>query len=308
MKYSRQRTLVVAPIQQYIGDMGADSSLVLERGKWRVDILLKTLLSKFRYQNQLVSKTDLVYLNYLYGRFIHEQKLGLQRQFNAGEEFFSKKIIKICNELKDLNSWSNSSIELYDPWYMSKHAYFGVVNENSFKMPKLKMSRRPKRVHFQKFVGVGYNDKGTSRNTSEDASPRWQEAAVTTEVKRYLKDSFALNQRNDSFRVIKRQTSETMSGIEKFHLAESEICLKGSNDLLVSGTILVPQYGQPEKLAGFKTDHWTEEDICHILSVINRRLSRAEQFVPVYRRDRTAVQVIFLTRRLTQLVTTTIKL
>jgi hypothetical protein len=66
--------------------------------------------------------------------------------------------------------------------YVKKEEYFGRLRGKTQKYI-IKMNLRPKRNHFQRYIGVGYKDKGTAKEESWDGFHSWQEITSTGESK-----------------------------------------------------------------------------------------------------------------------------
>jgi len=61
--------------------------------------------------------------------------------------------------------------------YFSARIYFGRKNELIKKYEVWIKTRFPKKFSPKKYVGVGYDDKGTARNVASDGNPHWIEVA-----------------------------------------------------------------------------------------------------------------------------------
>jgi len=161
--------------------------------------VLKFLLTKVVQEEEPLTMRE-TFVCFEYADFLESQK---DRSFLAkyGQEtdlcirFFDflrknpdASKIDVSAVLRTLN-FSLGRRFLYSP-----HAYYGLKN-NSFKPLKtLVKTNRSRRGNLpeQRYVGVGYKDKGNKRIPHFDGSPSWQEVATST-VKKLTVDLHKLD-------------------------------------------------------------------------------------------------------------------
>lgn len=271
MNKTRQRTLVAPTIRQ-VGELAVDSHLVLSRGLWRISELLKLFINKYRFANEECCKDDTIFIQYLADRFEYEQELGLQDKFSKMQHFAFRKIIESITKTGNWDTFQNKVYDqLYNPFFMTACEYFGKVVSFANVQFDLAIRRRPKRHHFQRYVGVGYNDKGTSTELSRDGTPSWQLLGTDELIKRKVPREVTSKVKLENLKtfVLSIESSNKRLKEElKFHFRYKTIT---SGDRTESMYILMK--GRQELLAGFETDV-SEEDLLQILQKLKVRSLR----------------------------------
>lgn len=170
-----QNSLLVVSIP-YTDDKSVvdlDYSVVLKGRKpifW-----FRHFLSKYIYEGKL-DKNEVECVNLLAGRIYHELELGIQEGLTPLEAHSLQVLLKEINGESVGFSNNQSLIQLHPYVCKTPFEYFGEKGELD-RYPALKYRRREKRHHFQRYVGVGYKDKGAATDVSHDGSPSWAETA-----------------------------------------------------------------------------------------------------------------------------------
>lgn len=112
--------------------------------------------------------------------------------YNKHFKFFSTAVkrIKFVNDLYETNFASQLPTRKHffqeeDHDYsepLSPRAFRGLESDAYFQKKygrMLKIGKEELVIHEQKYIGVGYKDKGARRDPAKDGSPAWQEVAMT---------------------------------------------------------------------------------------------------------------------------------
>jgi hypothetical protein len=275
----RQRTFVAPTIlQTKDSELFVDSHISLQRSNFKIVNLLKFFFNKFAYQEELVSTDDKLFLNYLFDRFVAEQKLGLQENFSKNQNLMIRTAMICINRTSKLKEHLKLSVfKERNPLLMSSHAYFGEIFQNSDRIRKLsfRMKRRPTRTHYQKYVGVGYNDKGTSTVCSSDGSPSWQELSYSIQLEKLASTRRVPTQlefERLTTKTVKVKTKTTEKEI-KFHLRIQQI--SGSDSSQSVKIFWCRNY--LEASLGFQTD-LTEENLTLLISSLKTDTDLKDSF------------------------------
>lgn len=128
-------------------------------------------LSKYIFEGSLV-KEEIEVVNILAGRIFHELELGIQEELLPLETHSLKILISEING-KFIGFRKNLSLLKFCPFIKKNpHEYYGEKGKLEV-YPLLKWRRREKKHHFQRYVGVGYKDKGAAKDVSYDGVPSW---------------------------------------------------------------------------------------------------------------------------------------
>jgi hypothetical protein len=97
------------------------------------------------------------------------------------------------------------------PFLPSSRAYFGYKKQpriyDSYRILLRNPLKAPKKLPSKRYIGVGYRDKGSLKNTAIDGSPHWKEVAA---------DSYEKDRR-------KEEINNAIRNIDEFPLKESFI-------------------------------------------------------------------------------------
>lgn len=77
----------------------------------------------------------------------------------------------VTNGVKELKN-------IFPRMFPHSREYFSQRNQVQSEPHLVLVFRQPKRLKSKRHVGVGYNDKGTLRDSSTDGSPSWEEVAM----------------------------------------------------------------------------------------------------------------------------------
>lgn len=266
MKKTRQSPLVAPSIQHRCDEIQVDTSLrLLMKGK-TLKFWLSLYTSKALHEPEDIEDEDLIFLSHCLSKFLYEMQLGLQNNLNKWETMsldIMERSLKSQQAFKDY--MKNRSMTSFNIFCWTANAYFGIkIALDPKKLPELKMSRRPKKYHHVKHVGVGYNDKGSSRLPSEDGVPSWQEVAGSIDEHIAFKLSatkvnVTKNTQNPGFKVIKLKNG-VLGDETKFHLEKVQV---EHHSLYEEGWVLdsSPQIA----MAGFSTrDRLTSSEVLRI--------------------------------------------
>jgi hypothetical protein len=147
------------------------------------EINLKFLLGKIQYEQEQVTEADIISIMAVYEDLLDRSKKG------RDSKFFHLRyvLLHIGGFLKKLNlnfreKYNLFKTFLYWPsecrgFLLSAHEYYGLKNGRmkSEGIPRVKWITVRLIKSFQRYIGVGYKDKGSSRDKSWDGSPSLEE-------------------------------------------------------------------------------------------------------------------------------------
>jgi hypothetical protein len=144
---------------------------------------LKCLLSKYKlFGSENFSEDERLAVNLLYSKFLNQIQLNMI-VLSELQKWGLQTLIKEINSRKEglTNNAFLSSLHgiLLFP---NKFEYYGKLLKKNLSI-LIKMDLRPKRKHFERYIGVGYKDKGTATVESQNGFHSWQEITATSETK-----------------------------------------------------------------------------------------------------------------------------
>lgn len=184
MKQERQNAFLAPPIQAPLDGLHVDSRLCLVQCKnLKLDI---GMIHRNWLENDRRKPSDdtftLIY--FMVETFREKVELGIEEPLTKLEDY---SLTVWLNSMKFNDpGLFNETFELVFPLTVTKHSYYGLLNSDySFSM-RLKYSRRPKRIYQERYIGVGYKDKGNHSSPHLDGSPSWGDI---TSYERYYLDA-----------------------------------------------------------------------------------------------------------------------
>lgn len=155
--------------------------LIGRKGRWTSTF--KFIIGKFRYEGKETTLEDLNLLVNLAEAIVREADRNRDWDRRAWVVSHLVPFIRNLRVGRDFEenakAWISYDRDFID-WIPSPHGYFGMktcgVEFTKLKRLKKREHRRPPP---KRFVGVGYKDKGARRDKAKDASPSWQEVAVS---------------------------------------------------------------------------------------------------------------------------------
>lgn len=186
LRNGQNTLLVTSTLNNRTEEFHVDSEVYLKRRRIKDLELLKLFLSdyilNYSDKKEKLPENNKVAINLLYSKVlnfidlkmfkfselqVHSLKI-LIREINSGH--FGLTNSCFLDSLKGTLLFSN------------KFEFFGKVK--SLKIQgllnfTLAVKRREKKNHFEKYIGVGYKDKGTAKNETEDGTPSWEEITGT---------------------------------------------------------------------------------------------------------------------------------
>jgi hypothetical protein len=151
--------------------------------------LLRLILSGMAAENRDLTVEEEVIATLLMERCETERDPSFIRKWRG----------RVGETLSNLLLWSRKALKFNPPYMMeavflyqrmgilvTPCAYFGWARSVDLKdLIGTQIRQRNPRPRPKRFMGVGYADSGTARDTAYDASPRWQE--VYSSLRRFLK-------------------------------------------------------------------------------------------------------------------------
>lgn len=139
---------------------------------------IKVFLHKYFNYSEKFSELEKVTLIYLIEKYLYNGEIKL---FRKGTPFERRLLQFLMEELSTGKSklYLQEMIRYHCPhWLMSERAYYGRILSKVFRPVRWETRRRVERHHISRFVGVGYNDKGSRSEPAEDGTPSWTEVAM----------------------------------------------------------------------------------------------------------------------------------
>lgn len=190
MNQSRQNSLLVVTTQHVQDRKYVDTELrCFHKGK-RLSTALGLLLTEYLLIDNEPNDEKKTAINLLYSKYLNfiqlnmiqlteTQKIALTvllREINSGHKGLTNKVF--LDSLKGTVTFSN----LFE--------FYGNLR-NKEQQFLIKETRRPSKHHRERYIGVGYKDKGTAKLESWDGFHSWQEITATGEAK--LKEKIRAN-------------------------------------------------------------------------------------------------------------------
>lgn len=182
MNQFRQNTLLVVTTLQCHGKVEAASELKCFHPGVKLQEAFKLLLSQYFLFKEKPDKETKIAINLLFSKYLNLIELNMVK-LSELQNFALRTLIKEINS--GHRGLTNKAFleSLYGILlYVKKEEYFGRLRGKSQKFI-VKMNLRPKRNHFERYIGVGYKDKGTAKEESWDGFHSWQEITSTGESK-----------------------------------------------------------------------------------------------------------------------------
>lgn len=168
VRLQRQNTLLVPTIQS-ISEVGVDKHLSLEGGHRKIKNLLKILIGSYFYENSW-TENHRTYWFHILSIFQHKVDLGIEENPDIWDQTLFKMISHNTLDKNTRPAWVTQS-----NLFPSEYEYYGIILKKDFKLPKILERRRKSKTHFQRYIGVGYKDKGATTESSQDGNHPWQE-------------------------------------------------------------------------------------------------------------------------------------
>lgn len=170
---SKQSALPVIPIQRN-EEIYVDTHYSFpNRGVFKhLKHLIMIIINEREKFDEVYKKELSEYFGVVLSKYIEKSQLGLEIELSSIDEIRVRSIQNyLSGRLKGLTWPPNLSNYGQDLFFCQKdsHEYHG--NFKLRKLPPIKMRRRRSRYHHQRFVGVGYRDKGSSKDQSYDGTP-----------------------------------------------------------------------------------------------------------------------------------------
>lgn len=152
--------------------------------------LQRFLLAKICYETDKVDGRDIVAL--YYNQLWLESKCLSDRQFSSK---FNLMVGPLGELLSTADLTDRSKVLTFRSTIIKRLQAYIVPERNyaqwkskfagSYELVQPKASgTETKKLPQQRYIGIGYRDKGTAKNPAEDGSPSWQEVAVSAENRR----------------------------------------------------------------------------------------------------------------------------
>lgn len=143
---------------------------------------IKVFLHRYFLDPENFSGLEKSTLIYLVEKYLYNGEIKLFRKGTP----FERKLLQFLME--ELSSGKKKFLlermfrEHCPHWLMSERAYYGKILNKQFRPVRWETRRRVERHHFSRFVGVGYNDKGSRSEPALDGTPSWSEVAMNIDA------------------------------------------------------------------------------------------------------------------------------
>lgn len=171
----RQNPLPVAPT--LYRSLNVDDKLAFSSNREKLKLIIKMLVGSYLYAEEEFTEDQSVYLYFAMNELNRKVELGMEKKLLPYENTLINMIIRRSLVKKDLPIWLQKN-----QFFCTPHEYYGTIYDG-FKFPKLVYKRRPKRLHQERYIGVGYKDKGTATDESFDGQPSWKSVAAYNQSK-----------------------------------------------------------------------------------------------------------------------------
>lgn len=167
-----QNPLLVPPIQYYEGKKVVDLDFKILGRRRNFETKFSFLMNIRIKEYSCWKKEWTDYWWILYQEYEQLIEKKLLNELNSNDKLFIRLFI---HSLKTNTQVNQPPLPYFQSrFHLTDHAYYGIKFSNP-KLPLVKEVRRQEKTHPLSYIGVGYKDKGSSRNNCWDASPSWQE-------------------------------------------------------------------------------------------------------------------------------------
>lgn len=196
MKQERQNAFLASPTLLPLEGFHADTRLLLKNStNLKLDISM-IYVNWLESGKKKFSKETNELIQFMVNSYLEKIDLGMEDGLTKLEQY-SITVWLNSSKYEDPGLF-NASFEMVFPLSISKHAYYGLINDGYKFNICLKYTRRPKRKYHERYIGVGYKDKGTTSIDHLDGSPNW--GIIASCEKHYIescKAQMLVNRRKD---------------------------------------------------------------------------------------------------------------
>jgi hypothetical protein len=173
-------SLKLRPEEDFLRILRKGYKVIIRKGSNRFK-LLQYLLGRYRYDPEGLHLEDYLVLFDVYYQLLEQKSPSFAEKLQL---LVSEDLLEIMKKLqqvkifpaipKDVTKERLSKIQ----WIPSGNAYFGQKGQGyTSRGYRLVFNDTlvPRKFPPKAFIGVGYKDKGSRRNSAEDGSPSWQE-------------------------------------------------------------------------------------------------------------------------------------
>lgn len=161
--------------------------LIVKKGTNRHK-LFRFLLSRIRYSKEGFHLDDFLCLFELFFRMIEEEDPKFQVRRNS---LLDLGLLELMRQIRTTTSFpyhpQENTLKILGelPLVYPLRAYFGLERAGWSNLYRLCLAKSiiRRKVPPKAYIGVGYKDKGSRRNSAEDGSPNWQEVASHNALK-----------------------------------------------------------------------------------------------------------------------------
>lgn len=165
----RQNPFLVSPIQAPTDGFTRSDRLTLE-GNNKIEHSLAMIHYYIIEAGNKWTKELYELSYYLWMKYEEHENLGIVEPLSS----LNKTSMKVfLSTFQNGSSIYSAAMKTCNPFQISSHAYYGCVK--FFKLPILKYTRRPKCKLIERYIGVGYKDKGHLSQPHKDGSPSWKD-------------------------------------------------------------------------------------------------------------------------------------
>lgn len=169
-KNRRQNSLPVVTTQHM--NMNVDDRLSFKFRKDKVKTIIKMLVGLYLYKNEDFNEEQSEYLYFALNELNLKIELGMEKNLLSYETTLITMVIKRSLVTTNLPNWLHRN-----SYFCTAYEFYGNIG-NGFTFSPIIYKRRPKRLHHEKYIGVGYKDKGTATDLAFDANPSWTSIAT----------------------------------------------------------------------------------------------------------------------------------
>lgn len=272
---SRQSALLAAPILGKDSEYHVDTHYSFNnRG---VGKLIKTcihiIINNEELFDQKLKSEFSEYFGVLVSKYIEKADLGLEIGLSTNDSLRIRMIQKYLDNKNHGICWPPDLSDYgEDKFFVKKdsHEYHGNIKNTT--LPVIKIRRRNKQVHTARYIGVGYKDKGSSKDSSNDGSPDWKTSSRELNLSKERTEMILKNIKFKDLYV--RKTLELSRGKSR-NLRKVELIKIESVDGLIQGW----RIDRNTTIARNFVSNLDENDLPGLLDKLKSKLTNGEVFL-----------------------------
>jgi hypothetical protein len=272
---SRQSALLAAPILGKDGEFHADTHYSFNnRGVGKlIKACIHIIINNEDLFNRKIKSEFSEYFGVLVSKYIEKSDLGLELALSSNDKLRIRCIqMYLDNKTHGITWPPDLSNYGEDKFFVYKDSYEYHGNIKNTPLPVIRLRRRVRRTHTERYVGVGYKDKGSSKDSSNDGSPDWKTSSRELNLS---KERTEMILKNLKFKDLMIRKTLELSRDESRNLRKVELVKIETHDGLLQGW----RIDRNTTIARNFVSNLNENDLSQLLVELNSKLTNGEVFL-----------------------------